>query len=63
MPYEENDIAAYHSNGVIVVYSGKWLMLNDETMHEINQILVKYANDETNRRKKDKEGKYAKSRI
>ena len=51
MVYEEKDIATYHTSGVIELYSGGWLILNDGTMHEINQILLRYANDETNRRK------------
>ena len=51
MVYEEKDIATYHTNGVMELISGKWLILNDETMYEINQILLRCANDETNRRK------------
>lgn len=51
MVYEEKDIATYHANGIIELYSGKWLVLDDKTMHEINQILLRYTNDETNRRK------------
>ena len=50
MNYKEKDIASYHTNGVIVLYSGEWLILNDKTLHEINQILLKYTNDKTNRR-------------
>ena len=51
MVYEEKDIVTYHTNGVMELISGKWLILNDKTMHEINQILLRCANDETNRRK------------
>ena len=50
MKYKEEDVASYHTNGVFVLYSGDWLIINDKTLHEINQILLKYANDKTNRR-------------
>ena len=50
MKYKEEDIAIYHLNGVMESLSGEWLILNDKVTHEINQILLKYANDETNRR-------------
>ena len=52
MTYNVKDIATYHTNGVIELKSSKWLILNDETMQEINQILLRFANDETNRRKR-----------
>lgn len=50
MKYKEEDIAIYHLNGVMECLSGEWLILNDKVTHEINQILLKYANDKTNRR-------------
>ena len=50
MEYKEEDVASYHTNGIIQLYSGEWLIINDKTLHEINRILLKYANDKTNRR-------------
>lgn len=50
MKYKSKEIATYHTNGVMELVTGKWLILNDKAMHEINQVLLKYANDMNNRR-------------
>ena len=43
--------AQYSSNGVIVLWSGKWIIVNDETTEKINKFIIKEIDDETNRRK------------
>ena len=57
MVYEKKDIATYHTNGVMELVSGEWLILNDEATHEINQVILRYANDKTNRRNVKESGK------
>lgn len=43
--------AQYSSNGVIILWSGEWIIINDDTTEKLNKIIINEINDKTNRRK------------
>lgn len=49
--WESNEFYQYTSNGCLVMSEGHWIILTTKAMDELNEIMLKYANDSTKHRK------------